>query len=404
MEFGLQTILKNHPIITSACILVSTMSIRRICNMLTGTRSTMVRFHSSTSTTTAAVTNGQETTKVRSAAQIQELVQKRVDERHSWDPEPSFRESLPGFLKFMRQQLFEFQPPTPEEFQKEFPIQTLNWEAIQNPLPATIQLTWLGHASVLIQLHGWNILCDPVLSDRCSPSQWFGPKRYQPAPCSIGELASQIDLDLILISHNHYDHLDYANVQELASNTNAAFCVPLGLREWFHKHVSKNLVIYEQDWHETCDLDKPHGTSQLSITAVPMSHWSNRTGDKNKTLWCGYAIQVGSQKVLFPGDTAWFEGLAQVGERYGPFHVAAIPIGAYEPREFMKTQHVNPEEAVRMKDAVQAKHALPIHWGTFPLTTEPVFEPREKLLELMKDRDDKGTFVPWLIGETKQFK
>jgi N-acyl-phosphatidylethanolamine-hydrolysing phospholipase D len=364
----------------------------------------MVRFHSSTST--AAATTAQQTTKVRSAAQIQELVQKRVDERHSWAPEPPFREVLPGLLKFMRQSLFEFQPPTLEEFQKEFPIQTLNWEALQNPPTDTIQLTWLGHASVLIQLHGWNILCDPVLSDRSSPVQWFGPKRYQPAPCTIAELASQIDLDLILISHNHYDHLDYASVKELASSTNAAFCVPLGLREWFHKHVvssSKDLVIYEQDWHETSELDKPHATSQLSITAVPMKHWSNRTGDRDKTLWCGYAIQVGSQKVLFGGDTAWFEGLTQVGERYGPFQVAAIPIGAYEPREFMKTQHINPEEAVRMKDAVQAKHALPIHWGTFPMTTEPVFEPREKLLELMKDRDDKDTFVPWLIGETRQF-
>jgi N-acyl-phosphatidylethanolamine-hydrolysing phospholipase D len=111
----------------------------------------------------------------------------------------------------------------------------------------------------------------------------------------------------------------------------------------------------------------------------------------------------GDKSFLFPGDTAWFDALEEVGTEYGPFDVAAIPIGAYEPREFMKYFHINPQEAVQMKDALRAKHAVPIHFGTFPLTTEPVLEPPEKLIELMKGREDADSFVPWLIGETKSF-
>jgi N-acyl-phosphatidylethanolamine-hydrolysing phospholipase D len=111
----------------------------------------------------------------------------------------------------------------------------------------------------------------------------------------------------------------------------------------------------------------------------------------------------GDKSFLFPGDTAWFDALEEVGTEYGPFDVAAIPIGAYEPREFMKYFHINPQEAVQMKDALRAKHAVPIHFGTFPLTTEPVLEPPEKLIELMKGREDADSFVPWLIAETKSF-
>jgi N-acyl-phosphatidylethanolamine-hydrolysing phospholipase D len=136
-----------------------------------------------------------------------------------------------------------------------------------------------------------------------------------------------------------------------------------------------------------------------------MRHWTNRSGDRDETLWCGYSetSRNNGKKFLFPGDTAWFEELGrEVGERYGPFDVAAIPIGAYEPRDVMKMNHINVEEAIMMKDAVQAKMAVPIHWGTFPLTLEPIMEPREKLQELMAQRDDQGSFVPWLIGETKQ--
>ena len=135
-----------------------------------------------------------------------------------------------------------------------------------------------------------------------------------------------------------------------------------------------------------------------------MRHWSNRNGDRDKTLWCGYSVKgSNNNKFLFPGDTAWFDQLEQIGKQYGPFDLAALPIGAYEPRDFMKHNHIDPEHAVRMKDAIRAKAAVPIHWGTFPLTTEPVLEPRELLVHLMRDRKDPQSFAPWNIGETKGF-
>ena len=151
------------------------------------------------------------------------------------------------------------------------------------------------------------------------------------------------------------------------------------------------------DWHETASL------RNVRITCVPMRHWSNRTADRDQTLWCGYSILGADRKFLFPGDTAWFDELEDLGKRHGPWDLAAIPIGAYEPTDFMKYNHINVDEAVRMKDAVRAAFAVPIHWGSFPLTTEPVLEPSEKLVELMNDRSDSETFSPWLIGETKQF-
>ena len=365
-----------------------------------------IRYQSNMST--AATTSASFPTR-RSPVEIQKLIQQRVDERRSWikvgPTEPTWEDI---------RELWKNVPPNPstEGLDETFPIQRMDWHRIQSPPKDKIQLTWLGHASLLIQMGGWNILSDPVLSDRCSPSQWFGPKRFRPPPCHIQELVHHISIDAVLISHNHYDHLDYHTCTAIArQQPQARWFVPLGLQEWFLRHVSKRLMIYEQDWHESVQIDggdvDDSSKSRLVITAVPMRHWSSRLGlDRDKSLWCGFVINDTTQnkKMLFPGDTSWFDGLETIiGRDYGTFDVAAIPIGAYEPRNFMKYAHINVPEAVMMKDAVRAKEAVPIHWGTFPMTTEPILEPRDLLLELMKDRADRHAFVPWLIGETKQF-
>jgi N-acyl-phosphatidylethanolamine-hydrolysing phospholipase D len=338
----------------------------------------------------------------RSKQEIQEMVKRRVQERDSWVKGPS-HPPLMDLFKF----LFSTKSPkyTPE-IEAEFSVQSLDWSRLENPADDNIQITWLGHASLLIQVDGWNILADPVLSDRCSAVQWAGPKRYQPPPCRIQELLQNLEIDLVLISHNHYDHLDYTTVSHLAKMSNCRWVVPLGLNDWFRQHVSTKLVLWETDWHDSLSLKSESSSSShpLKITSVPMRHWTNRTGDRDKTLWCGYVLEShAGKRILFPGDTAWFDGLSTIGDDYGPFDVAAIPIGAYEPRGFMKFSHINVEEAVQMKDAVKAKQAVPIHWGTFPLTIEPILEPKEKLLHSMKDRQDRDSFVPWLIGETKGF-
>ena len=365
----------------------------------------------------------------RSSKEIETLVQLRVHERETTFTVNDMVESavppvrvLAKFLLSSLPKYFMFRPPSQKQLDTYFPVLSMDWDKLQQQQQHaqsnnSIQITWLGHASLLVQMGGLNILTDPVWSDRCSPAQWFGPKRYRAPPCSLAELCQTINIDVVLISHNHYDHLDRTTVREIAKLApQAQFVVPLGLQQWLRNNVESQLNIFELDWHETSQILSASSSSSnaehssdrtraVRVTALPMRHWSNRTGDRDKTLWCGYRVQTTDEPAksfLFPGDTAWFDGLKDmIGERYGPFDVAALPIGAYEPRDFMRHAHMNVDEAVAMKEAIRARHAVPIHWGTFPLTIEPVMEPREKLVQLMGD--DTTSFVPWLIGETKRF-
>eukprot|EP00521_Asterionellopsis_glacialis_P012442 CAMPEP_0195294520 /NCGR_PEP_ID=MMETSP0707-20130614/15233_1 /TAXON_ID=33640 /ORGANISM="Asterionellopsis glacialis, Strain CCMP134" /LENGTH=403 /DNA_ID=CAMNT_0040355515 /DNA_START=145 /DNA_END=1356 /DNA_ORIENTATION=+ len=346
-----------------------------------------------------------------SSSEISKRVAARVAERNSW-PEYS-RPSGWSFLKYgidHRQLFKEFQDEMiPENFSEEFPLQAVDFEALRNPPKDSIQVTWIGHATVLAQMGGWNILTDPVFSARCSAVQWFGPERFQDAACTVQDLATEnVPIHVTLVSHNHYDHLDYNSIHDLAeSYPDMKFVVPLGLQRWFESNISNSRGSTVQlDWHET--FSHPSNNSEQSdvdITAVPMMHWSNRNGlDRDKSLWCGFGVKAGKdnkQNFLFTGDTGWFGGLQDIGCRYGPYDIAAIPIGAYHPRNLMRQSHMNPEEAVDMMSAVGARKAVPIHWGSFPLTLEPVLEPRDRLVKAMKaSQKDPSTFPPLLVGET----
>lgn len=328
-------------------------------------------------------------------------VAERAAERNSW---PEFADGFPTASAFFRYTCTKYrdlvafhQRHVPSDLDDVFPLHPVDWDALRKP-QSRLQVTWVGHASLLIQMDGCNLLADPVFSRRCAPTQYAGPERYRPPAFTVDEmLKEQIDLHGILISHNHYDHLDYQSILDLTNAyPNVTIVVPLGLQSWFKKHVRSNLSIVQLDWHEHFQL------SCTKIFAVPMCHWSNRVGwDRDKSLWCGFAIESAGCKFLFPGDTGWFRGLHDVGRRYGPFDMAAIPIGAYEPRELMQASHLNPEEAVEMMDAVGARQAVPIHWGCFPLTLEPIMEPRDRLIAaVQKANKDPSCFSPWLIGET----
>jgi L-ascorbate metabolism protein UlaG (beta-lactamase superfamily) len=351
---------------------------------------------------------------------VRERIAKRVSERNSW---PNFfAHSFRDMIKF-----FTGTPsPIPSQaiLDKEFPVQPVDYDLLRFP-KSDLQVTWIGHATVLIQLHKHvNILTDPMFSQRCSPLQYFGPTRFRPPALTVEDLTREgIPVHAVLVSHNHYDHLDYHSLRQLAASTvnrnsstrnndtalssSIQFIVPLGLKKWMEKNVPKSVEHHstvELDWHETFQMEFNDQT--LEISALPMLHWSSRMGwDRDETLWCGFGITSKKhgdvKKVLFPGDTGWFEGLKDIGEQYGPFDLAAIPIGAYEPRDFMKLHHLNPEEAVMMMKAVKANNAIPIHWGTFQLTFEPVLEPQERLIQASKDAKlREGSFKPRLIGET----
>jgi N-acyl-phosphatidylethanolamine-hydrolysing phospholipase D len=340
---------------------------------------------------------------------ISNRVQARVKQRDSWEP----RHTNPGVTAFSPywREMLSPSIPSSQELDMIFPVNTPSWDSIRNPPKDKIQCTWIGHSTTLVQMQGTTLLTDPIFSQRCSPSQYFGPKRFRKPACSLREIQNHgINIDIVLLSHNHYDHLDYASMRELANPLDdkapPIFVVPLGLQSWFQTYISSKIDIVELDWHETITI-----SDSINVTSVPMRHWSNRIGiDRDQTLWCGYVVEgkdtntislntsgiKKTQKFLFPGDTAWFDGLYDIGDQYGPFDLATIPIGAYVPWDFMKAYHLDPPHAILMAQAVRAKKSVPIHFGCFTLTFEPVMEP----LEWLKKINSGHNFDSWFIGET----
>lgn len=236
--------------------------------------------------------------------------------------------------------------------------------------------TWIGHSTILLQTGGLNVLTDPVFSERASPLQWLGPKRVMPPALPIGELPP---LDLVLLTHSHYDHLDKPAVKQLArEHPNARWIVPLGLAAYVRGWGVREIV--ELDWWQRAEING------VGITATPARHFSaRRVGDRNKSLWCGYTLEVGDHRAYFAGDTAYHPEFREIAARCGPFDLVMMPVGAYDPRWFMHVVHVNPEEAVQAYTELLASPAdtslplmLGIHWGTFRLTDEPMDEPPQR--------------------------
>ncbi|OLB67977.1 MAG: hypothetical protein AUI09_01600 [Gemmatimonadetes bacterium 13_2_20CM_2_66_5] len=231
-----------------------------------------------------------------------------------------------------------------------------------------LTVTWAGHASLLIQLNGLNLLTDPIWSERASPVSWAGPRRWVAPGIAFEDVPP---LDVVLLSHNHYDHLDDQTVRRLArTHPQATWIVPLGLASFVQKRGAPGAVV-ELDWWQESSI------KAVRIAATPAQHFSSRgIGDRGDTLWCGFSLSgANGRRVYFAGDTGYHPEFGAIGERYGPFDVALMPIGAYEPRWFMRYLHMNPEEAVAAFRALQARVMVPIHWGTFKLTDEAMDEP-----------------------------
>lgn len=238
----------------------------------------------------------------------------------------------------------------------------------------TPALTWLGHSTYLLQLGGLHVITDPHLSARASPFTFAGPKRFNPPALDFHELPP---LDLALISHDHYDHLDEATVTRLArEHAQLHFVVPRGLRAWFAKRGITRVI--ELDLWQSADVQGAR------VHAVPVQHFSGRgLHDRNATLWCGYVLELAGRKVFFAGDTGYSKDFADIGEKFSPIDLALLPIGAYDPRAFMAPVHVNPDEAVKIHRDIGSRQSAAMHWGTFRLTLEPLDEPPRKLAEAL---------------------
>jgi N-acyl-phosphatidylethanolamine-hydrolysing phospholipase D len=267
-----------------------------------------------------------------------------------------------------------------------------------NTAPA---VTWIGHATVLAKLGGLNLLTDPIFSERASPFAFAGPRREQPPGVALDELPH---IDAVVVSHNHYDHLDLASCRKIAAQAGGSplFVVPLGLKAWFKARGIERVV--ELDWWQS------HPLNGTDIALVPAQHWSARgINDRMKTLWGGFAVFAPDCHLFFAGDTGYSRDFADIRERFaerqqgGGFDIAIIPIGAYEPRWFMAAQHINVEEALKIHADLGAKASLGVHWGTFELTDEALDEPPRQLARqraaLGLAEDD---FFTLAIGETRR--
>ncbi|RYX91325.1 MAG: MBL fold metallo-hydrolase [Comamonadaceae bacterium] len=266
-------------------------------------------------------------------------------------------------------------------------------------------ITWIGHASTLVQAGGLNMLTDPVFSKRASPVQFVGPERAQPPGIALADLPP---IDVVMVSHNHYDHLDTASVQAIAARSAQAgkptlFLVPLGLKSWFASRGIDNVI--EMDWWDR------HVFRGVEFNFTPVQHWSARgLGDRSQTLWGGYAVFAPDLHWYFSGDTGYSKDFQDTRARFaerekdgrGGFDLALIAVGAYEPRWFMASQHINPAEAVQIHRDLGAKRSVGVHWGTFELTDEPLDQPPKDLAAARTAQGLKADdFVTLAVGETR---
>ena len=262
-------------------------------------------------------------------------------------------------------------------------------------------VTWIGHATVLAQMGGLNILTDPILSDRASPVSFAGPRRLHPPGLSLAQLPR---IDLVVISHDHYDHCDAPTLQALNSQPGGPplYLVPLGLKSWAAGFGIDNVV--EMDWWQS------HRMGTVEVVMTPVQHWSGRSlNDRLQTLWGGWAVFAPDAHLFFAGDTGYSPDFADIARRFagrhaeGGFDIALIPVGAYAPRWFMKEQHVDSDEAVRMHRDLGAKRSLGIHWGTFELTDEALDEPPRALAQaLARAGVVQDNFFLLALGQTRK--
>lgn len=239
-----------------------------------------------------------------------------------------------------------------------------------------VRYTFINHATVLIQVDGINILTDPILSERCSPISWVGPKRVRAPGVEFDKLPK---IDLVLISHNHYDHMDLPTLRRIFERDHPRIFTGLKNQKFLR---DEGLATTEElDWWET------RSVSKLKVHFVPTQHFSARTPfDRNETLWGSYVIQSSFGKIYFAGDTGYGTFFRLIEERFGPMDLSFIPIGAYLPRWFMGPIHLNPEESVKAHLDLQSKRSVGIHFGTFQLTDEGIDDPKADLEKALPEK------------------
>ncbi len=302
---------------------------------------------------------------------------------------PSQKHGFFAMLRFVIHQIFRKKSAIPQDFviPKEQVLQEYQKLQHENTM------TWLGHAAVLLKLGGKTILVDPYLTDYASPIVGVGPKRYTPPGMSISDLPP---IDIVVVTHDHFDHLDLRTLAVLPNKAAIQVVVPLKVGKFFSQLGYTQ--IQELDWHQLWEWQG------ISIRALPSYHFSKRNlFTRNTTLWVNYAITWQDKKIYFCGNSAYGSVFLDLGRDYGPFDYAFLSVGAYEPLEIMMTAHVTPELAVRIAEDLRAKTLVPIHWGTVVLSEEPEFEPPERFRRAALQANFPAENIWALkIGETRK--
>ena len=304
-------------------------------------------------------------------------------------PASSYRNNYPhadpGFRDLLRWQLTRKAPPKP----KPFPL-TPNDPAALRANRERPSLTWVGHSTFLVQIEGKNFLTDPIFSDRASPYPMAGPRRVTPVGLTLENLPH---IDFVLVSHNHYDHMDAYSLKALLRRQPQdppVIVIPSKLGSWFRRRGFPRVV--ELDWWNSAEV------CGLRIHATPVQHWSQRIPFiVNRTCWAGYVVEGKNGKLFFPGDTAYSHDFRDIHTRLGAMTMSLLPIGAYDPHWFMHSMHICPEEAVKIHQDLGSRLSVAMHWGTFPLTDEPFDEPPIKLRAALKAANiSEENF--WIVG------
>jgi N-acyl-phosphatidylethanolamine-hydrolysing phospholipase D len=304
------------------------------------------------------------------------------------NPEPISHGSLAVALPFFARRTWATIVPRPNPAPRVAFTPVRGEDAIGDPL-----VTWVGHSTLLVRMDGVTFLTDPIWSERASPLSFAGPKRRVPPGVPFESLPP---VDFVVVSHAHYDHLDLPTLRRL-TNGRTVFLVPLGLGALLEREGIR--PVRELDWWDETRV------GEAAIHCVPARHWSQRTPfDRDETLWSGWVVRGAAHRFYFAGDTGYTTSFREIGARLGPFDLAGLPIGAYEPAAMMQTVHLNPEEAAQAALDLGARRVVGVHWGTFDLTDEPLGEPpvRFRAAATAAGLDDDEAWV-LATGETRAF-
>ncbi|HUD01134.1 MAG TPA: MBL fold metallo-hydrolase [Rhabdochlamydiaceae bacterium] len=285
-----------------------------------------------------------------------------------------------GFLTFLKWKMRGKSTPWPKKVEN-----TLTASLPAQVASGEVFATFINHSTVLLQLDKLNVLTDPIFSDIAGPYSFLGPRRVRSPGVAFQELPK---IDVVLLSHNHYDHLDIPSIQKLWKRDHPLFIVPLRNGKLVRSYGVDKVI--ELDWWQEYRLN-----AQQSFILTPAKHWSRRgLLDYCKALWGGFVLQSPDLKIFFAGDTAYGEHFKMIKERFGAMNLSLLPIGAYEPRWFMKEFHMNPAEAVQAHLDLESRLSMGIHFGTFPLTDEAIDDPIKHLEESLRARNLTNFIAP----------